>query len=73
MHQDAIIVRAPDENAARKHATARFLASPPKHGPMKSLHSPWRDKSLVRCTLLKNPVFEKEGPVAVLDPPEWAD
>ncbi len=65
------VVRAPDEAAARAHASLRFdlaPASPPASGP---LGSPWEQAELVRCTRVEGAEDEETGPTAILDPPGY--
>ncbi len=65
------VVRAPDEAAARAHASLRFdlaPSSPPSSGP---LGSAWEQTELVRCTRVEGAEDEATGPTAILDPPDY--
>jgi hypothetical protein len=65
-----VVVRAPDEQKARRTASLAFdiAAEAPRSG--QTLLSPWQQVTLVRCIRLHASGFEERGPVEVLDPAE---
>ncbi len=72
-HRGVIIVRAPDEDAAREVAQKRFgvkTAFPPGQGVKAP---PWRRGHLVRAQIIKDERYEPEGPTEVLLPTFDAD
>ena len=72
-HRGVIIVRAPDEDAAREVAQKRFgvkTAFPPGQGVKAP---PWRRGHLVRAQIIKDERYEAEGPTEVLLPTFDAD
>lgn len=65
------IVRAADEDAARKLAQSSFArAAGKEHGFASDpvLHPPWMDGDLVECRPLDGPEYDPDGPPAVLLP-----
>ncbi len=72
-HRGVVIVRAPDEDAAREEAQKRFgvkTAFPPGQGVKAP---PWRRGHLARAQIIKDERYAPEGPSEVLFPTFDAD
>ena len=68
-HKGPVIVRAPNEVAARKEANNKFghaASKQPIGDPVR--HPPWDHDSLVSAETINDERFEVEGPTEVLDP-----
>ncbi len=68
-HKGPVIVRAPNEVAARKEANNKFSCAANKQpigDPVR--HPPWDHVSLVSAETIDDERFEAEGPTKVLDP-----
>lgn len=67
-HRGRVIVRAPDEEAAREAAAEAFDVPTrfPPGGGVKA--PPWRRPSSVRAELIEDERYDAEGPTEVLDP-----
>ncbi len=70
-HKGTIIVRAPDEKAARSAATSAFGIAATVPRSRETLFSPWEQANLVKCLRLHNSSFDENGPTEVLDPPQY--
>jgi len=68
-HKGPVIVRAPDEFAARDAANGKFSRAANKQPIGDTVrHPPWRHASLVNAVTIDDERFEVEGPTEVLDP-----
>ncbi len=68
-HKGPVIVRAPDEVAARQAAKDKFFRAANKQkigDPVR--HPPWAHASLVNAVTIDDERFEVEGPTEVLEP-----
>jgi hypothetical protein len=71
MHKDAVVVRAANEDRARRTATKAFIIAATIPLSRRTLFSPWEQPELVRCSRLEGITFAECGPEAVLDPPHY--
>jgi len=69
-HKGVAIVRAPDEGSARRAMLVIREAVDVGSPSAPTLHSPWQDSRLVRCTRMNDSGFEESGPTKVLEPAE---
>lgn len=67
-HRGAAVVRAPNEEAARKAAAEAFDV--PTHFPPRAgaKFPPWHSPALVRAEQIEDARYEAKGPTEVLDP-----
>lgn len=73
-YKGPVIVRAPNEQAARHRAAQVFFTMAVR----KTLGAPtpfppWQDFTLVACTRMENPAHTEEGPTRVLEPSHYDD
>ena len=67
-HRGPLIVRAPDESAAREVAAAAFDV-PVHFSPGEGVKAPpWKRPQSVRVERLERSIYEVDGPDEVLDP-----
>jgi len=67
-HRGAVMVRAPNEEAARNAAEAAFGVKT-RFAPGQSVKAPpWKRETLVRAEKVKDPKYAAEGPTEILDP-----
>jgi hypothetical protein len=67
-HRGAVIVRAPDEAAARSAAGRAFDVAtrfPPRGG---AKFPPWHSSALVSAEPIDDARYDAKGPTAILDP-----
>jgi hypothetical protein len=67
-HRGAVVVRAPDEAAARTAAGRAFDVAtrfPPRGG---AKFPPWHSPALVSAELIDDARYEATGPTEILDP-----
>jgi hypothetical protein len=67
-HRGTVVVRAPDEAAARTAAAETFDVAtrfPPRGG---AKFPPWHSSALVNAELIEDARYEAKGPTAILDP-----
>ncbi len=70
-YRGTIIVRAPDEKAARQRATRAFIIMVKKTRGASTPLPPWTDPTLVTCTRVENSQYPEDGPTKVLEPPHY--
>ena len=67
-HRGVVIVRAPDEEAARDEAQRAFGIKT-RFGPGAGVKTPpWKRASLVSAERVRDERYEEEGPTEVLEP-----
>lgn len=67
-HRGTVIVRAPDEEAAREAVEAAFGVKT-RFAPGRGVKAPpWKRGTLVRAERISDPKYEVEGPTEILDP-----
>ena len=67
-HRGLVIVRAPNEEAARDEAEKTFGVKT-RFKPGAGVKAPpWKRSALVKAERIEDPRYESEGPVEILDP-----